>query len=377
MSREEVRKLLGGYATGTLTPAEQEALFAASLEDQELFDALAAEQSMRDLLRDPAVQAELLAALDGGPPKQPWWQWRPLVAGVAMAGMAAIGVGTWLATREKPAPVVVAELRKEAPPESRGQRPESRGQGSGAGGRGTEGREPARSRGPSRRGREPEAGGRDYFALVPGRVSVSSGNVAGSAGVVGGVPQAPPPAITAEAPVVAESKPAEMALPKSPAIMEFQGKGDNVPRFGAVAPPPPPQGRIASASARQQQSAAPPPSQQGQQGSSVDAGPMMMKSAIAPLQVTILREKGEFAPGTILYAGETVRLRLEAPADGDILIEEGGKTIASASVLGSKPYDTPPLPFEGAGRRELAIRFSAAASKTVQPLTMRITLVYR
>jgi hypothetical protein len=376
MSREEVRKLLGGYATGTLTPAEQEALFAASLEDQELFDALAAEQSMRDLLRDPAVKAELLAALDGGPPKQPWWQWRPLVAGVAMAGMAAIGVGTWLATREKPAPVVVAELRKEAPPESRGQGSEAGGRGDG--GRGTGGREPARrSRGPSSRGRGPGTGGRDYSALVPGRVSVSSGNVAGSAGVVGGVPQAPPPAITAEAPVVAESKPAEMALPKSPAIMEFQGKGDNVPRLGAVAPTPPPQGRIASASARLQQSAAPPPSQQGQQGSSVDAGPMMMKSAIAPLQVTILRGNGEVAPGTILYAGETVRLRLEAPADGDILIEEGGKTIASASVLGSKPYDTPPLPFEGAGRRELAIRFSAAASKTVQPLTMRITLVYR
>ena len=53
---------MGGYATGTLTDAEQEALFAAALEDQELFDALAREQSLRELLRDPAAKAELLAA---------------------------------------------------------------------------------------------------------------------------------------------------------------------------------------------------------------------------------------------------------------------------------------------------------------------------
>ena len=64
MSREEVQKLLGGYATGTLTAEEQQALFEAALEDQELFDTLAREQGLRDLLRDPPARAELLAALD-------------------------------------------------------------------------------------------------------------------------------------------------------------------------------------------------------------------------------------------------------------------------------------------------------------------------
>ena len=39
MNREDIQKLLGGYATGTLTPEEQQALFSAALEDQELFDA--------------------------------------------------------------------------------------------------------------------------------------------------------------------------------------------------------------------------------------------------------------------------------------------------------------------------------------------------
>src|SRR3954451_4133112 len=67
MRPEDAKKLLGGYATGTLTDAEQEALFAAALYNQELFDSLAREQSLRETLRDPAVKAELLAALDERP----------------------------------------------------------------------------------------------------------------------------------------------------------------------------------------------------------------------------------------------------------------------------------------------------------------------
>jgi hypothetical protein len=99
MSREEIQKLLGGYATGTLTPAEQTALFEAALEDQELFDALAREQSVRDLLRDPAARGFLLAALDE--PRLTWTQragrW---VLGNAV-GLAAVGlflaVGSYVA----------------------------------------------------------------------------------------------------------------------------------------------------------------------------------------------------------------------------------------------------------------------------------------
>src|SRR5437588_7725809 len=101
MSREEVQKLLGGYATGTLTADEQQALFEAALEDQELFDTLAREQGLRDLLRDPSAKAELLAALDVRPARR-FWGWRPLVAGLAMAGVAAIGVVVWQGSR-KPA----------------------------------------------------------------------------------------------------------------------------------------------------------------------------------------------------------------------------------------------------------------------------------
>ena len=63
LPEREMEKLLGGYATGTLTPEEREALFAAALGNQSLFDALADEQALKELLDDPASRAHLLAAL--------------------------------------------------------------------------------------------------------------------------------------------------------------------------------------------------------------------------------------------------------------------------------------------------------------------------
>jgi hypothetical protein len=63
MSREEIQKLLGGYATDTLSEAERQALFAAALEDQDLFDALAKEQALREMLFDPAARQQVIEAL--------------------------------------------------------------------------------------------------------------------------------------------------------------------------------------------------------------------------------------------------------------------------------------------------------------------------
>jgi len=71
---DEVRRLLGGYATGTLTDDERTLLFSAALEDQSLFDALADEEALRELLADPLVRGELLAELDPPPANEarPW-----------------------------------------------------------------------------------------------------------------------------------------------------------------------------------------------------------------------------------------------------------------------------------------------------------------
>src|SRR5579872_6566060 len=108
MDRHDIQKLLGGYATGTLTPEEQQALFEAALTDQELFDALAREQSLHDLLRDPAARAHLLAATDEKP--LPWYRryWRP-AAMVAAAAACLLIAGIYL-KRPRPQPAAAPLL---------------------------------------------------------------------------------------------------------------------------------------------------------------------------------------------------------------------------------------------------------------------------
>jgi len=91
MSRDEIAKLMGGYATGTLTPEERQALFEAALEDQALFDELALEQPLEELLSNPAARAHVLAALDDEP--LPWnrrvgrWVWEHSVSVASLAGL--------------------------------------------------------------------------------------------------------------------------------------------------------------------------------------------------------------------------------------------------------------------------------------------------
>jgi hypothetical protein len=56
--------LLGGHAFGTLTDDERRKLYAAALEDQELFNLLADEEPLRELLKDRSVRRDLLEALE-------------------------------------------------------------------------------------------------------------------------------------------------------------------------------------------------------------------------------------------------------------------------------------------------------------------------
>jgi hypothetical protein len=100
MSRDDIQKLLGGYATGTLTPEEQRVLFEAALVDQDLFDALAREEALREVLSDPAARAQLLAAVDDAP--APWYRqwWRPALV-LATALLVVVGVAVW---QRAPAP---------------------------------------------------------------------------------------------------------------------------------------------------------------------------------------------------------------------------------------------------------------------------------
>jgi hypothetical protein len=69
MKREDLEKLLGGYAAGTLTAEERRALLEAAVSDQALFDALAMEEPLRDTLADEAARARVLAALEAPAPR--------------------------------------------------------------------------------------------------------------------------------------------------------------------------------------------------------------------------------------------------------------------------------------------------------------------
>ena len=54
------KRLLGGYATDSLTEEERSELLLAALDDQELFDALADEEGLRELLESPGARRTLV-----------------------------------------------------------------------------------------------------------------------------------------------------------------------------------------------------------------------------------------------------------------------------------------------------------------------------
>ena len=56
MPQRDIEKLLGGYATDTLTEEERKELFAAALRDQTLFNALADEHALKEVLDDPRAR---------------------------------------------------------------------------------------------------------------------------------------------------------------------------------------------------------------------------------------------------------------------------------------------------------------------------------
>ena len=116
MKDEEIKNLLGGFATDTLTDHERELLFTAALKDQELFNALADDQALRDFLSDPVSRRKILQLLQPEAPslfdRLTQWMRRPAVwaiAGGAMAALIAVVV-----IRQSHPPAI--ELAKSLPP---------------------------------------------------------------------------------------------------------------------------------------------------------------------------------------------------------------------------------------------------------------------
>ncbi len=112
MTPDEARKLLGGYATGALSPSEQKALFEAALEDQDLFEELAGEQALKEVLEQPGARERLIAALAPASSRAAWWMrpW-PWAAAAAVAVAVSIGI-TFVSRRQIVEPLPqIAEVR--------------------------------------------------------------------------------------------------------------------------------------------------------------------------------------------------------------------------------------------------------------------------
>src|SRR4051812_29346511 len=113
MSKDEARKLLGGYATGSLTEAERTTLFQAVLEDQDLFDELAGEQVLKEVLDEPGARQRLIAGLEP-PRKHRAWLWTTAAATATIA--VVIGIVVTQRTAPPPVPQQVAQVMKSAEP---------------------------------------------------------------------------------------------------------------------------------------------------------------------------------------------------------------------------------------------------------------------
>ena len=91
MSEHDLEKILGGFAADMLTVEERKLLYTAALNDQQLFNTLADEQALKELLADPAVRRRLLVSLkqknatDAGGSLS-WLDWFRRPAGLAFAG---------------------------------------------------------------------------------------------------------------------------------------------------------------------------------------------------------------------------------------------------------------------------------------------------
>ncbi|MDX2266999.1 MAG: hypothetical protein NW208_02770 [Bryobacter sp.] len=106
----EFQALLGAYAAGTLTEGERKRLFEKALGNQELFDQLMDEESMREALDSPFVKRALAHAIEkagiptpvsqaaaAAPPvpirRTPWWVYGALAASLVFA---TTGLYLWL-----------------------------------------------------------------------------------------------------------------------------------------------------------------------------------------------------------------------------------------------------------------------------------------
>lgn len=366
----DLEKLLGGYATGTLTAEERQALYEAALEDQRLFDALSREEALRSLLSDPAARARLLAALDRQP--EPWYRFawlsmpvRALAATAALAICMVAGYRAWH-SRSHPAATEVAVLRPAtrppappmitldgpasiAAPVAKKLQPVARDFASNAA---AVRPSPARSR-----------------ALEPPQPKV--GAVAGIAGNLrASGPLAEPSAPPAPAAAPAMAKGVEMGRRQEPAQAEAQAN------------------RLPSQSADSlvvQGQDTPSTASRGSYRFVPAPAPLLdLKESVAnPLRWTVLRRNagGSFEPigPADLRAGDIIELRLESTLEGEVSLSEAAADLADSPVLLAATHIvpgqslvTPPIAPSKRGPRVFTLHLTG-----IQPVSTVVRLNYQ
>jgi len=115
---DEIRRLLSEYAAGTISDADRRILMTAALEDQDLFNSLAVEQPLADLMTDPESRSELRNALVEQRPRRFAWlraPWPMTAAATAMIALLAVLVTLYM-PQSPLAPETRMDIRKaEAP----------------------------------------------------------------------------------------------------------------------------------------------------------------------------------------------------------------------------------------------------------------------
>ncbi len=106
--KDDIERLLGGYAPGILDEKEKARLYQAALDDQEVFDALLAEEDLRDLLSDEVARRRILASLSAErrEPRRSWF-FSPALWATASSLATACGMLLFLRT---------STLQRTAPP---------------------------------------------------------------------------------------------------------------------------------------------------------------------------------------------------------------------------------------------------------------------
>lgn len=109
MANDDINDLIGRYATGSLTAEEQKRLYDAALDDQDLFDQLAQEEQVKQLLDEPGGRDRLIHALQPPRRKTGW------IFGAAATAALTVVIGVFLMRPPAPKPAQVAVARPPSP----------------------------------------------------------------------------------------------------------------------------------------------------------------------------------------------------------------------------------------------------------------------